>query len=125
MRLLMMVVWFCTLPLISGAVELTIVNHTGAPARIAHLFNVCQGSIVPYDAPVHLQDGEWKTFKVNLVMQHYKICGSGFCSSTSMQLKSNVNFVLEMVLDSAGVIEGIATPEEWGGPTNPCPEEGF
>lgn len=103
------------------AVELTIVNHTGAPARIAHLFNVCQGDIVGLDSPVHLQHGEAKSFEVNLVMQHYKICGSGYCSSSSIQMKSDMSYTLEMILREDGAITGIAIPEEWGGPSNPCP----
>lgn len=109
----------------ASAAELTVVNHTGTTARLAHLFNVCQGNVVPMDEPVWLQDGESRTFKVVLVMNHYKICAAGFCSSTSINLREGEKFLLEMVLSPGGVIDGRPSPDQWDGqPSNPCPESG-
>ena len=106
----------------ASAAELTIINNTGAPARIAELFNVCTGAVVPADKPIHLKPGESSVFTVPLVMNHYTICGSGFCSSTVINLRSGEKFTLSMELDG-GVIDGRANPDQWDGqPTNPCPE---
>ena len=113
---------FALHPISSGAATLEVVNHTGAVARVAELFNICQRYIVPPEKPILLQDGEARRFEVLLVMQHYKICGSGFCSSSSIQLKEGDEFQLEMVLTPGGIIEGIDHPDQWGGPSNACPE---
>jgi hypothetical protein len=105
------------------AATLEIVNHTGHDARLAELFNVCQKYLVTDDKPVLLHEGQSTRFEVPEVMQHFKICGSGFCSSTSMQLMQGDSFQLEMTLDHAGVINGVAHPDQWGGPSNECPAQ--
>lgn len=108
-------------PCAHGA-TLEIVNHTGADARLAELFNVCTQYVVPADKPVALKDGESARFEVPLVMQHYKICGSGFCSSAPINLRDGQDFQLEMTLTPGGIIDGVAHPDQWDGkPSNECP----
>ena len=102
------------------ATEIVFVNHTGADAKLAALFNVCQGYLINSDKPVMLKDGDSFSLKTITVMHHYKICAVGYCSETAIQMKDDRTFQIEMVLDGS-VIDGKITPNQWGGPTNACP----
>ncbi|MBD4823516.1 hypothetical protein GUG04_20875, partial [Xanthomonas citri pv. citri] len=55
----------------ANAATLEIVNHTGARARVAELFNVCQKDVFPVEKPIWLEDGEFTRLEVPLVMQYY------------------------------------------------------
>jgi hypothetical protein len=77
--------------------------------------------VVPVDKPVYLRDGETARFEVPLVMHHYKICGSGFCSFSAVELSEGDAFTLEMKLLPGGVIDGTALPYQWAMPSNECP----
>lgn len=108
------------LPLVSNAATLEIVNHFGAPARITDLFNQCQGALIPNDQPIWLQNGESIKFTVPLVMHHFRVCAQGFCAATAIQMVEGDQFTIEIV-NKGGVIDGLTEPNQWGGPSKPCP----
>lgn len=118
---ILLVILFLTCPVF--AVDLTVINHTGAEMRIANLFNRCDGNLISENNPYFLQPDEEVTFSnITPVMHHYTICGSGYCSSTAMPIQEDIHYILDVVLQDGFLIDGQPKPDHWVGKTK-CPGE--
>lgn len=103
------------------ATDLVVVNKTNAQVRIDSLAHYCgDGIYITSENPVWLAPEQtWEKKNITPVMHHYKICGLGFCSSTAMGIKDDIEYVLEIQLDDF-LINGVPKPDHWIGNTE-CP----
>ncbi len=98
------------------AASIRIVNLTGTQLRIADLHDLCGGTPVPRDTPVYLEDKEeFVAQDISLVMHHYRVCASGMCLYSPLGIKEDREYVLEVFLDDAGVVDSRPLPDHWVG----------
>ena len=105
----------------SEAQSLKIQNASNVAVIVDELFNICDGLLISDSAPLTLQPGEYYYLpKITNIMHHYRICALGFCESSSIPVRDEIEYELKVTLIKDYLISGEPVPDHWVGNTE-CP----